>query len=164
MVQRRVIKKIGVSVPLLGLGMMRLPTIDGNVGSIDKPKAIEMVDYCLSEGVNYFDTAYMYHDGYSADFMGEALSARKARDSFMLANKIPLWLCNNEEHMKSMFSDQFRRCQTDYFDFYLIHALDRQNYAKVEEYKAYDFLAEQKKTGQNKIPRILLSRQCRVVG
>lgn len=147
MVDKKLIKKIGVEVSALGFGCMRFPTLDGDASKIDEPKAIEMLDYAMANGVNYYDTAYQYHDGYSANFLGKALVSRYPRDSFYLANKIPLWLCKDRQHMIDMFEDQLVRCKTDHFDFYLIHSVDRSNFDLIKEYGAYDFLKQKQKEG-----------------
>ena len=78
----------GVKVSALGMGNMRLPTIDGQESQIDKEKAQEIIDYAMSHGINYYDTAYRYHGGESERFIGQALK-KYPRDSFLLASKFP---------------------------------------------------------------------------
>lgn len=72
----------------LGMGAMRLPVVDGNDGIIDEEKAVEMVDYAMENGINYYDTAWGYHNGNSELVMGRALG-RHPRESFYLATKFP---------------------------------------------------------------------------
>ena len=148
MVQKRTIKRINVEVPQLGLGLMRLPLKPGGTpADIDEEKAIEMVDYAIEHGVNYFDTAYMYHDGVSANFAGKALS-RHPRNSYFLANKIPVYICQSPQEMDEMFEDQLKRCKTDYFDFYLVHAMDRTNIDKTHQFNTYEFLEKKRAEGK----------------
>jgi len=78
----------GVKVSALGMGNMRLPTVDGQEARIAKAQAQEIIDYAMSHGINYYDTAYRYHGGESERFIGEALE-KYPRDSFLLASKFP---------------------------------------------------------------------------
>ncbi|MBQ2095244.1 MAG: aldo/keto reductase, partial [Firmicutes bacterium] len=78
----------GVKVSALGMGNMRLPTVDGQENRIEKEKAREIIDYAMSHGINYYDTAYRYHGGESERFIGEALK-KYPRDSYLLASKFP---------------------------------------------------------------------------
>ena len=78
----------GVKVSALGMGNMRLPTVDGQDSRIDTEKAQEIIDYAMSHGINYYDTAYRYHGGQSERFIGQALK-KYPRDSFLLASKFP---------------------------------------------------------------------------
>ena len=85
--QKRPYKNTGKEISLLGLGCMRLPCKDDNgKWVIDYEKAQEMVDYAYKSGVNYFDTAHMYHDGQSEDFVGVALS-KYPRESLISRQK-----------------------------------------------------------------------------
>ena len=108
----------GEEVSLLGFGAMRLPTQED--GTIDRVKAGRLVDTLYQNGVNYFDTAYVYHQGESEEFLGEALR-KYPRDSFYLATKTPGHLINPDYDPVEAFERQLRRCETDYFDFYLLH-------------------------------------------
>ena len=116
----------GESTSLLGFGCMRLPV--GKDGKIDRPAAQKMVDEAMKSGINYYDTAYMYHNGESESFMGEALVARYPRDSFYLATKLPVMMIESAEQARSIFEEQLARLQTDHFDFYLLHALNRHTF------------------------------------
>ena len=78
----------GIKVSALGMGNMRLPTLDGQDNRIEKEKAQEIIDYAMSHGINYYDTAYRYHGGESEKFIGQALK-KYPRDSFLLASKFP---------------------------------------------------------------------------
>jgi predicted aldo/keto reductase-like oxidoreductase len=128
-------------ISLLGFGGIRLPTISDAVREIDMGKFQEMVDYAIAHGVNYFDTAYYYHNGTSEICFGEAL-AKYPRDKFNLATKMPLDAISSEKDVEYIFHDQLRKCKVDFFDFYLLHNINRRSMTVVEKYHIYDFLKE----------------------
>jgi predicted aldo/keto reductase-like oxidoreductase len=132
-------------ISLLGFGLMRLPCISGE-GDIDKPKSFEMVDYAIANGINYFDTAWLYHEGQSEFFAGEALS-RHDRQSYKLASKMPLVTIKTEADVEQIFTEQLKRCKTSYFDFYLLHNICEANLKAAESCKAYEQLREKQKKG-----------------
>lgn len=140
-------------VSRLGLGTMRLPCLfeekRESSGNIDYDKAQELVDIAYNNGVNYFDTAYMYHNGKSEEFIGHALK-KYPRDSYYLADKLPIWMCNAPEDMEKVFNDQLKRCDVEYFDFYLLHSLDKNNFKKCEKFGAYEFVLQKQKEGKIK--------------
>lgn len=148
MVDRKQFKNIEIS--RLGLGNMRLPCktpIKREANPlIDYNKAQELVDMAYENGVNYFDTAYMYHAGKSEKFIGQALK-KYPRESYYLADKLPIWMCKRPADMQKIFDKQLQRTGIDCFDFYLLHALDKGNFEKCEKYGAYDFLLEKQKQG-----------------
>lgn len=133
----------------LGLGCMRLPVIDGNDNQIDQAKLNEMVDEALELGINYFDTAYMYHGGNSEAAIGEALR-RHPRDSYYLASKFPGFKPEIFEKKEEIFEEQLRRCGVEYFDFYLCHNVAEKNVDDFlsEEYGLIPYLLEQKRLGR----------------
>lgn len=148
MVDRKQFKNIEIS--RLGLGNMRLPCKtpikrESNP-LIDYNKAQELVDMAYENGVNYFDTAYMYHAGKSEKFIGQALK-KYPRESYYLADKLPIWMCKRPADMQKIFDKQLQRTGIDCFDFYLLHSLDKSNFEKCEKYGAYDFLLEKQKQG-----------------
>ena len=108
-------------MPKLGFGLMRLPEKDGK---IDHDHLCRMVDAYLQAGMNYFDTAYVYHGGNSEKAIREALVKRHPRDSFMLATKLPAWCLKNKADRDRIFNEQLERCGVDYFDFYLLHSIE----------------------------------------
>ncbi len=134
------------SISLLGMGAMRFPTIEGSK-AIDEIKAGEMLDYALHHGVNYIDTAYMYHEGNSESFLGKALK-RYDRSSFKLATKLPVWMAEYAKRMEKIFAEQLRRLDTEYFDFYLCHNLNKENLFLVQKYKAFEFMFRMKEEGR----------------
>ena len=121
---RRTWEKTGIQTSLLGFGCMRFPTRQD--GKIDEERAEKMLDEAIAAGVNYIDTAYPYHNGESEPFVGRVLS-KYDRSSFYLATKLPLWAVNSLEDAKRIFAQQQERLRTDYFDFYLLHALNKEN-------------------------------------
>lgn len=110
----------------LGLGAMRLPVIGGSDGKIDEPAAFDMVSYAMENGINYYDTAWGYHDGNSEIVLGKAL-ARFPRDKFYLATKFPGYSLSNMDKVESIFEEQLKKCQVEYFDFYLFHNVCEMN-------------------------------------
>ena len=108
-------------MPKLGFGMMRLPEQDGK---IDIDHVNRMVDAYMQAGMNYFDTAYVYHGGNSEKTVREALAKRYPRESFMVATKLPAWCLKAEADRDRIFNEQLERCGLDYFDFYLLHSVE----------------------------------------
>lgn len=140
-------------VSLLGLGTMRLPCKtpikrESNP-LINYSESQKLVDYAYENGVNYFDTAYMYHAGKSEKFIGTALQ-KYPRESYYLADKLPIWMCTRKSDMQRIFKNQLARTQHDYFDFYLLHSLNKENFEKCENFGAYDFLMKKKAEGKIK--------------
>ena len=108
-------------MPKLGFGLMRLPEADGK---IDLPAVCRMVDAYMEAGLNYFDTAYVYHGGSSEKVVKEALAARYPRDSFLVATKLPAWCMREKADRDRIFNEQLARCGLEYFDFYLLHSVE----------------------------------------
>ena len=148
----------------LGMGLMRLPKIEGKGEAIDEGKAQAIIEQAYENGVNYFDTAYRYHGGESERFAGRTLSQYK-RDSFYLASKMPGHMMNYENGNYSftgllakspprtpseVFEEQLERCRVDYFDFYLLHNVSEGSYGFYtnEEIGVIPFLLEQMKKGR----------------
>lgn len=115
-----------IRLSALGLGAMRLPVLEGEDAQIDEPAAQEMVDYAMEHGINYYDTAWGYHSGQSELALGRAL-ARYPRESFYLATKFPGYDLNNMGRVEEIFEAQLKKCQVDYFDFYLFHNVCEMN-------------------------------------
>lgn len=151
-VTKRVNHKNGDKISLLGFGCMRFPTLGKGKGAqIDRVRVQELVDYAYSCGINYYDTAYVYHGGKSEGVIGEALK-KYPRSSYFLADKMPGYRAKKKEDIASFFAEQLQRCNVDYFDYYLLHSLQQQSeYDKVyEEWGGYEYLLEQKKKGRIK--------------
>ena len=109
------------NMPKLGFGLMRLPEKDGK---IDIEHVSRMVDAYMTAGLNYFDTAYVYHGGNSEKAIKEALVRRYPRNQFMLATKLPAWCMKEPSDRDRIFNEQLERCGVDYFDFYLLHSIE----------------------------------------
>ena len=104
----------------LGFGTMRLPLTDpSDQTSIDQEQVNRMVDYFLEKGFTYFDTAYMYHDFKSELAVKNALTSRHPRDSFLLADKLPVAMINSAADCEKVFNEQLEKCGVTYFDYYI---------------------------------------------
>lgn len=134
----------------LGMGAMRLPTVDGNpMSEIDEAQVEEMVAYAMKEGINYYDTAYGYHDGKSEVVMGKVL-AKYPREKFYLADKFPGYDLSNMDKVEAIFEEQLQRTGMEYFDFYLFHNVCELNVEQYldPKYGIMDYLWKQKENGR----------------
>ena len=133
----------------LGMGAMRLPVIDSDDSRIDVPAAEKMVDCAMAGGINYYDTAWGYHDGNSETVLGKALS-KYPRDSFYLATKFPGYDLANMPKAGEIFEKQLEKCGVDYFDFYLCHNVCEMNIDAYldSSFNIVPYLLEQKKAGR----------------
>lgn len=141
----------GIKLSALGFGSMRLP-VRGEYSDIDEEQTAEMVDYAIGHGVNYFDTAWGYHDGESENVMGKILS-RYPRESWYLATKFPGYDLANMGKTEQIFEAQLKKCRVDHFDFYLFHNVCEMNidaYLDDEKYGTYTYLKKQKDNGRIK--------------
>jgi len=133
----------------LGMGSMRLPVIGGDDANIDEAAVSEMVICAMEQGVNYYDTAWGYHDGNSETVMGKALS-EYPRESYYLANKFPGYDLSNMDKVEEIFEKQLEKCRVAYFDFYLIHNVCELNIDAYldEKYGIFEYLMKQRKNGR----------------
>lgn len=144
--------RTGVEVSALGLGCMRLPMLPSAASprgtEIDEQATFQLIDYALKAGLNYFDSAHFYHKGASETVLGRAL-CRHPRESYLVATKMPGRIIESFDHAKEIFSGQLKKCQTDYFDFYQLHAvMNLPDYKRVyEEMGVLDYLLEQREKG-----------------
>jgi len=133
----------GESTPKLGFGMMRLPETE-HTHDIEQIK--QMVDLFLDAGLTYFDTAYVYLG--SEESTRRALVERHPRDSFTLATKLNAWLGSpDEKTAKEQLYTSLKRTGAEYFDYYLLHAVQNNNYKTYEDYGLWDYVREQKQAG-----------------
>lgn len=133
----------------LGVGAMRLPVMDDVYANIDQAETERMVAYAMEHGINYYDTAWGYHDGQSEAAIGKALSGY-ARESFYLADKFPGYDLANMDKAEEIFEQQLKRCGVEYFDFYLFHNVCEMNINEYldEKYGILEYLLKQKKSGR----------------
>ena len=140
----------GSFLPLLGFGCMRFPTVPGGTtADIDVELTEKMIRYGMEHGVNYFDTAYPYHNGQSETVLGNILS-KFPRESFYLADKFPGHQISKNYDPKEVFEHQLKKCQTEYFDFYLLHNVFENSLPVYTDPKwgIMDYFIEQKKQGR----------------
>ena len=137
----------GMETPLLGYGTMRLPRKIQDEPDIDYAKAEQLFKRAMESGVNYFDTAYFYHRGLSEKCVGDLLS-KYPRNSYILADKMPVRMLKKEADMERIFNEQLKRCRTSFFDFYLMHALNGRNWKTAQRLKLYDFLKQKQREGK----------------
>ena len=132
----------------LGMGGLRLP-INGGQGDIDVEATKKMVAYAFEKGINYYDTAWGYHDGKSETVLGEILK-EYPRDSFYLATKFPGYDAGNMNKVEEIFEEQLKKCQVEYFDFYLFHNVCESNIDSYlnPKFAILQYLLEQKKNGR----------------
>lgn len=139
----------GLKLSALGMGAMRLPVLEGKNDRVDQAAVQRMVDRAIECGVNYYDTAWGYHDGWSEEALGRALAAHP-RESFCLADKFPGYDLANMGRVEEIFQAQLERCGVEYFDFYLFHNVCEMNVEAYLDPKhgILDYLLEQKKKGR----------------
>lgn len=130
-----------------GFGMMRLPMIGDKV---DEEQVCKMVDLFLEEGFNYFDTAHLYIDGKSEQAVKNCLSSRHSRDKYILTNKLtsPCW--EKPEDIRPLFQEQLDACGVEYFDYFLMHALNKKTFDKYKEHGAFEIAFQLKEEGKIK--------------
>ena len=127
-----------------GFGCMRLPM---NGDKVNYEEFCKMADAFIGAGFNYFDTAHGYLNGESEIAIGDCISKRYDRSQFLLTNKLTAPYFNKQEDIRPFFESQLKACQVDYFDFYLMHAQDHNNYEKFKECKAYETAYKFKEEG-----------------
>lgn len=143
--ETRKLEKLGIETSLLGFGCMRFPTTPE--GGIDEAEAEKMMDKAIAAGVNYIDTAYPYHGGASEPFVGKVLK-KYDRNSFYLATKLPVWKVEAIEDVDTVFCEQLSRLQTEYIDFYLMHALNKERFDRMVEIGCIERLEQLKAEGK----------------
>lgn len=135
----------GDNIPLLGFGTMRLPQKDGE---IDIEAYKEMADMFIERGYTYFDTAYFYHNGKSESAFREAVAFRYPRSAYYLADKMPIYAVKKEGDCEEFFQNQLNRTGAGYFDYYLLHSVQKETYVgSVEKFNICGFCLQKKKEG-----------------
>jgi len=140
--------KGGDKVSVLGYGAMRLPQLKN--GEIDEIKAEKHIRYAISKGVNYIDTAKIYHGGKCEAFLGRILSKDGLRDKVKIATKLPPWQIKEKSDMMRIFNEQLKDLQTDHIDYYLVHALNGASWKKMKEFGILKMLDKLLKEGKIK--------------
>jgi hypothetical protein len=132
----------------LGMGMMRLPLLDENdQTSIDYEQVNRMVDLYMGSGFNYFDTAYVYHEGVGEDAFKKCVVERYPRDSFRIATKLPLFVITEESQLEPIFAQQLENCGVDYFDYYMLHNVSGFTETAWKNVDLYSFIEKKKQDG-----------------
>lgn len=135
----RKLGKTNEMVSILGFGAMRLPVLDNDGTKIDDAQAIPMVREAIDQGLNYIDTAYPYHGGMSEPFVARALKDGY-REKVKIATKLPSWMVKTREDMDKLLDEQLGKLETDYIDFYLVHALNVDHWKNLTSLGLFDFL------------------------
>ena len=128
-----------------GFGCMRLPMIGDKV---DIPQTTKMVDTFLERGFNYFDTAHGYIGGQSETALKECLTSRHPRESYVLTNKLSGNFFQTTEEIRPLVQQQLDACGVEYFDFFLMHALNASGHQRYLDLKCYDVVQELKTEGK----------------
>ncbi|WP_455645910.1 aldo/keto reductase [Methanosphaera sp.] len=135
----------------LGFGLMRLPLLDENdVSSINQELFEKMVDLFMENGFNYFDTAHIYLKGNSEKAFKKAVVDRYPRDSFVIADKLPIFNLESASQMQEIFDEQLERCGVDYFDYYLLHNVSTKHVSKFTDIDSFKFVRDMKECGKIK--------------
>jgi hypothetical protein len=137
-------KMAGEELSILGFGAMRLP---GNNGKVDENAAVSLIRKGVDMGINYIDTAYVYHNGESETIVGKALSGSYARGA-RIATKLPLWLCNETGDFDKYLGEQLKRLGRDHIDFYLVHALSGEAWKKAQKLEIMKKMEKAKADGR----------------
>lgn len=147
----RTLGRTGKQVSALSYGCMRYPRTggrQGRLGAIDEPRAARQIHGAIDEGVNYFDTAYIYDGGRNESVLGKILSGGY-RQRVMVATKLPPYMAHSQKAMTTILETQMRRLQTDHIDFYLIHALNNKGgWDRLKENGILDFVERAKERGE----------------
>lgn len=152
--QYRKFGNLGFEISTFGMGCMRLPLKEQPDGTrkyedIDEEEAIKMIRHAVDNGVNYFDTAYLYHGGYSERVLGKALKDGY-REKVKVATKLPVWKVEKYEDLGAILDEELKRFDFDYIDFYLLHAQNKERWEKVKNLGILRFLEDARKQGKIK--------------
>lgn len=139
--------KIDFKPSALGFGVMRLPVIGEDRAKIDEKRATRMICYAIDHGVNYLDTAYMYHGGQSEPFLGKILT-QKYRKKVKIATKLPTGIVETRKDFDQLLNEQLKRLKTSHIDFYLLHGLNKTRWDNVYKLGVLPWLEKIKKAGK----------------
>ncbi len=134
----------------LGFGLMRLPLADPNdTTKIDYEAMSEMVDRYMEAGFNYFDTAYPYHGGKNSEIaFGDCVAKRYPREAYTITDKLSLFVVSEADKLEDYFEGQLERCGVEYFDYYLLHAMNKNYLELADRIGAFDFALQKKAEGK----------------
>jgi predicted aldo/keto reductase-like oxidoreductase len=144
--QYRTLGRTQARVSVLGFGAMRLPH-QGKDTDVDEAAAIEMIRWAIDQGVNYVDTAYVYHGGKGEGVVGRALTGGY-RERVHLATKLPIWSVEKQEDCDRFFDEQLARLQTDHIDFYLLHCLQKKSWPAMRDLGVLEWAERQQAAGR----------------
>lgn len=145
--QYRDFGRTGLKVSALGFGCMRLPSNEN--GEVNVDEAVRQIRYAIDNGVNYLDTAYIYHGGNSERVLGKAIKDGY-REKVFVADKLPIWSVKKYEDCERLLNEQLERLDVEYIDFYLVHALNGKAWAEMKAIGVTDFLDKALKDGKIK--------------
>jgi hypothetical protein len=143
----RTVPKTGDKLSILGFGCMRLPST--RTGGVDEERAIRQIRHAIESGVNYLDTAPVYHFGKSEQVLGKAL-AGGYRGKVRIATKLPHWEVFEREDMDRILDGQLKTLQTDHIDYYLLHSLAGKSFRIMRDLGVLEFLDTAKNDGRIK--------------
>ncbi len=149
--QYRNIPGTDISLSTLGLGCMRFPVHQEDQNQIDEEKAVAMIRHSIDKGVNFIDTAHPYHGGNSELVVGKALQEGYRQQTF-LSTKLPVVKMESERDFDKLLEEQLQKLQTDWIDFYFLHALNPMNWEKVKEFDLLSKLDKAKMEGKIRFP------------
>ncbi|MBN2344658.1 MAG: aldo/keto reductase [Deltaproteobacteria bacterium] len=132
-------------VSALGFGAMRFPVKDNH--TVDEDAAIELLRYGIDKGINYVDTAYIYHDGRSEEIVGRALKDGY-REKVRVATKSPGHLVKNAADFDRILDEQLRRLDMDYVDYYMFHGIGKAGLEDIQREKLFDSIEKAKQAGK----------------
>ena len=136
---------MGENMVKYGLGLMRLPLLDENdQTSVDIDEVQRMVDECMENGVNFFDTAVPYHLGKSEEALRKTLVDKYPRDSFLISDKLPLFNIQKEEDMEYYFNTSLEKLGIDYFDYYMLHNVSNWTKTIYRNIDCFSFIKQKK--------------------
>lgn len=153
----RKIGRTGYEASILSMGCMRLPMLEQKnppkdfierQRAVNEEKALELIEYAIEHGINYFDSAYMYHAGNSELILGKAIKGK--RDKLIITTKSPVMMIQKHEDFDRILDEQLKRLDTDHLDFYLLHGLAKETWEKAKALKVFDFLDRIQKDGRVK--------------